>query len=170
MKKQNKRDIETFKLGNKIKDIKVNQKQHFLLFVTLLVLFNVLLCASLIFLLVYLQNVVNWIICIISLLVCGWFSFKLYRDLKNYHKCTLYDNALVVDSIWLNVVIPLKNIYEIKVKQCFLDKIFKLNTYSLDFRMLRQCRTKFTLFFVEEDALKLKEEITNLIYEQNDTD
>lgn len=162
MKKQKKK-IPEFVIGEKLKDVKVSEKQHFLLFVSLLVFFNLLLYASLVFLLVYLNNIFNWIISGGSVLLCGWLSFKMYRDLKSYHKCEVYNNALVVNSIWLNVVIPLENIYEIKVKKSFLDSLFKMDTYSLEFHIMKQRRTKFTLFFVEEDANLLKDEILKLI-------
>ena len=41
--------------------------------------------------------------------------------------------------------------------------MFKLNTRSLELRMIGIRRKKFTLHFIEENAVKLKQEITMLI-------
>ena len=48
MKKNKKQIVEEkpLVLGEKIRDVKINEKQHFLLFVSMLILFNILLTAS----------------------------------------------------------------------------------------------------------------------------
>lgn len=167
MKKQKKKkQIVDFVVGDKIRDVKVSEKQHFLLFVTILILCNIMLVASTMFLLIYLRNVVNCIIAIVAMVLCGWYSFKIYRKMKSYHKCAIYQNALVVNSIWMNIVIDLKNIYDIKIKKSLLDNLFITNTYSMEFYITNQKRRKFTLFFVEEDAQALKNEILELISQQ----
>ena len=50
-----------------------------------------------------------------------------------------------------------------QVKETFWDRIFKLNTKSLEVKIMGQKRKRFIVHFVEEDAVKLKQEITMLI-------
>lgn len=152
-----------FVLGEKVKDVKINQKQHFLLFISMLILFNILLLISVIFVLIYLDRWYNWVICFALLGLSFGLSFKTYRDIKEFHKCELYDNALVINSIWFNLIIDLKDVYELKVKTSKLDKIFKLNTQSLEVKLMNNRRKKFTIHFIEENAVKLKQKIIELM-------
>ena len=158
-KKKKKEQIPELVLGKKIRDVQINQKQHFLLFIAMLLLFNMLLLYSVWFVLMNLNTWYNWVICFGIIFICWWLSFKTYRDVKSFHKCELYDNALVINSIWFNLKVDLKNICEIKVKESVLDKMFKINTKSLEVRMIASRRKKFTIHFIEEDAEKLKWEI-----------
>jgi len=162
-KKKQKIEVEEFVLGKKIRDVKINERQHFLLFVSMLILFNLILLASVWFVLIYLNRWYNWVICIAILAVIFSFSFKTYLDIKTFHKCELYDNALVIKSIWFNLKVDLKDIYEMNVKESKLDKLFKINTKSLEVKILGHRRKKFTIHFIEENAVKLKQEITMMI-------
>ena len=149
-------------LGKKIRDVQINQKQHFLLFCAMLVMFNMMLLFSVGFVLIYLNTWYNWAICFAILFLCWWLSFKAFRDQKDFHKCELYDNALVVNSIWFNIKLDLKEICEIKVKESVLDKMFKIGTKSLEVKIINNKRKKFTIHFIEEDVEKLKWEILKI--------
>lgn len=155
-------------LGEKIRDVKINQKQHFLLFVAMIIIFNILLLFSVWFVLMNLNTWYNWVICFAIIFLCWGLSFKAYCDVKTFHKCELYDNALSINSIWFNINVDLKNICEIKVKESFLDKMFKINTKSLEIHMVAMRRKKFTIHFIEEDAEKLKWEILKIVEETPD--
>lgn len=155
-------------LGTKIRDVKINQKQHFLLFVSMLIIFNIILLFSVWFVLTHLTAWYNWVICLAIIFLCWGLSFKTYCDIKTFHKCELYDNCLSVNSIWFNLNVDLKNICEIKVKESFLDKMFKLNTKSLEIHMVAMRRKKFTIHFIEENAEQLKWEILKLVEENPD--
>ena len=159
MKKNKKKQYPEVVLGTKIRDVNTNQKQHFLFFVAMIIMFNFLLLFSIGFVLIYLNTWYNWVVCFALIFICWGLSFKTYRDMKHFHKCELYDNALVVNSIWFNLKVDLKNICEIKVKESTLDKIFKLNTKSLEIHIISSRRKKFTIHFIEEDAENLKWEI-----------
>ena len=169
--KKKKKQIKEVLLGNKIRDVKMNQREHFLLFVSTLILFNLILLVSVWFVLLHLNNWYNWIICFGIIGLCFGLSLKAYRDIKNFNTCTLYDNAIEVKSIWFDFKVEYKDIREINVKETKLDKMFKLKTKSLEIKVLNCTRTKFTIHFVEENALKLKHEIIMLIDKnsQNET-
>lgn len=162
-KKKTKLPEQEFVLGEKIRDVKINQKQHFLLFISMILFFNLLLMFSVGFVLIYLNRWYNWIICFALLFASFYLSFKEYRDAKTFHNCELYDNAVVINSIWFNIKVELKDIYEMRVKTSVLDKIFKINTKSLEVKILNRRRKKFTIHFIEENAVKLKQEIIQLI-------
>ena len=162
-KEKQKEQSPEFVLGEKIRDVKINERQHFTLFVSLLIFFNVLMIASAWFVLMYLTEWYYWIVCVFLVAVCCALSFRSYLHVKSFHKCSLHDNALSIKSIWINLDIEYKHIYEIIVKESILDKIFKLNTKSLELHMMGIKRKKFTLHFIEENAVKLKQEITMLI-------
>lgn len=161
--KKQKKKVPELVLGEKIRDVKINEKEHFLLFVSMLIFFNLLLIMSVWFVLLRLNEWYYWIICIFILSLALYLSFKEYRNTKVFHKCELYDNAIVMNSIWFNLKVELKDIYEMEVKESRLDKIFKLNTKSLQVKILGHKRKNFIIHFIEEDAIKLKQEITMLI-------
>ena len=167
MKKKQKELVPEFVLGKKIRDVKINERQHFMLYVSLLILFNAFMVASAWFVLLYLTEWYYWVVCVSLVGVCCGFSFRSYLHIKNFHKCALHDNALSIKSIWINLDIEYKHICEIVVKESFLDKMFKLNTKSLELHMIGIRRKKFTLHFIEENAVKLKQEITMLIDKDN---
>ena len=161
-KKKKQKEVEVV-LGKKVRDVKVSEKQHFLLFVSMLVLFNLLMVASIWFVLIYMNKWYNWVICIALLFVTFGLSFKTYCDTKLFNKCTIYDNAIEIKSIWFNFKFELKDVYEMNVKESFLDKAFKTNTKSLVVKVMNHRRHKFTIHFIEENAVKLKQEITMMI-------
>ncbi len=150
-------------LGEKIRDVKLNERQHFLLFVAMIIFFNTLMLASVWFVLIYLNMWYNWVICIALLCMTFALSFKVYVNTKTFNKCELYDNAVMINSIWLNYKVEFKDIYEMNVKESILDKIFKINTKSLEIKLMNHRRHKFTIHFIEESAVQLKQEITILI-------
>ena len=162
-KKKKQKEIPELVLGRKIRDVKINEKQHFLLFVSILVLFNLLLLMSVWFVLLRLNEWYYWAICMTICGVSFLLSFKTYRETKVFHKCEIYENAISMNSIWFNLNVELKDICEMKVRESRLDKIFKLGTKSLDVKILGHKRKKFVIHFIEEDAVKLKQEITMLI-------
>ena len=67
------------------------------------------------------------------------------------------------------MIIELSKIYELNIKESVLDKIFKINTKSLEFKIYGQRRKKFTLHFIEEDVDGLKQELTKLINDYNES-
>ena len=150
-------------LGQKIRDVQINERQHFLLYVSMLVLFNALLIGSVWFVLIYLTAWYNWVVCLLIVGLSVGLSFKSYLDIKVFHKCTLFENAISINSIWFQINVELKDVYELRVKESILDKMFKLKTKSLEVKILGHRRKKFTIHFIEENAVKLKQEITMLI-------
>ena len=162
-KKVQKKQENEIILGKKIRDVKINERQHFLLFVSMLLLFNGLLLASVWFVLINLNKWYNWVICVLLLGLSFWLSLKTFREQKRFHKCELFDNAISLNSIWFNLNIGYNEIYEMNVKVSTLDKIFHLNTKSLEVKIMGRRRKKFTIHFIEENAVKLKQEITILI-------
>jgi len=152
-------------VGEKVKDVKINERQHFLLFISMLIFFNALLIVSVYFVLYYIDRWYNWVICFGILALSAWLSFRTFQQTKVFHRCALYKNAIVINSIWFNRVVELKNIYELRVKISILDKIFKLNTNSLEVKIMNNKRKKFTIHFIEENAVRLKQKIIDLIDE-----
>lgn len=165
MKKEKKQKIKEQEvvLGEKIRDVKINERQHFLLFVAMLILVNFLLVFSVGFVLIYLNRWYNWVICFAIIAICFWLSLISYTKIKNFHKVELYKNAIAINSIWFNYKVDLKDIYEMKAKTSFLDKAFHLQTKSLEVKILGHRRKKFTIHFIEENVINLKMEIMELI-------
>ena len=48
-------------------------------------------------------------------------------------------------------------------QKSILDKMFKLNTYSLEVRLTNSKRKKFTIHFIEEDVNHLKTELEHCL-------
>ena len=162
-KKQNKHEIEEFILREKIRDIKINQRQHFMFYISMMVLFNAILVASVAFVLVYLNMWYNWVLCFMVVAVCVYLTFNTYLHEKNFHKCAIHKNAIVVNSIWFNFTADFSKIVLLKPKKSILDKIFKLSTHSLEIRLTNSRRKKFTIHFIEEDIKKLQSELEEYV-------
>lgn len=161
--KKQEKEAEVFVLGNKVRTVKINQRQHLMFYIAMMVLFNAILVASVAFVLVYLNMWYNWVLCFMVVAVCAYLTFHTYLHEKNFHKCMIHSNAIVVKSIWFNFVADFSKIVLIKPKKSFLDKMFKLNTYSLEVRLTNSKRKKFTIHFIEEDVNQLKTELEQYI-------
>lgn len=161
--KKDKKNKSELVLGKHIRTVKTNQKQHFLFFVAMLIFFNMLLLFSVGFVIVSLNIWYNWVLCFVVLSLSGFLSFKTYQKVTVFHKCDLYENAISIRSIWFNIDLAYEDIFELKIKESILDKLFKINTKSLEIKILNHRRKKFTIHFIEENANKFKKEILNLI-------
>lgn len=150
-------------LGEKVKDVAINQRQHSFFYVFMLIFFNSLMLASIWYVLMCLPVWYNWVLCTIIFGVCFGFSFRSYLNVKDFHKCEIYDNAVVVTSIWFNYTVQMQDIYEMVIKETILDKLFKINTKSLEIKIFGHKRKHLTIHFIEEDAEKLKQHIKKLI-------
>ena len=167
-KNQNNHEVEDFILREKIRDIKINQRQHFMFYISMMVLFNMILIASVAFVLVYLNMWYNWVLCFIVIGVCVYLTFNTYIHEKNFHKCAIHKNAIVINSIWFNFIADFSKIVLVKPKKSILDKIFKLSTHSLEVRLINSRRKKFTIHFIEEDINKLKLELEQFVAEHKE--
>ena len=161
--KKQEKEAEVFVLGNKVRTVKINQRQHLMFYIAMMVLFNAILVASVAFVLVYLNMWYNWVLCFMVVAVCAYLTFHTYLHEKNFHKCMIHSNAIVVKSIWFNFVADFSKIVLIKPKKSVLDKMFKLNTYSLEVRLTNSKRKKFTIHFIEEDIKKLQVELEEYV-------
>ena len=161
--KKQEKEAEVFVLGNKVRTVKINQRQHLMFYIAMMVLFNAILVASVAFVLVYLNMWYNWVLCFMVVAVCVYLTFNTYLHEKNFHKCMIHSNAIVVKSIWFNFVADFSKIVLIKPKKSILDKMFKLNTYSLEVRLTNSKRKKFTIHFIEEDIKKLQLELEEYV-------
>ena len=161
--KKQEKEAEVFVLGNKVRTVKINQRQHLMFYIAMMVLFNAILVASVAFVLVYLNMWYNWVLCFMVVAVCVYLTFHTYLQEKNFHKCMIHSNAIVVKSIWFNFVADFSKIVLVKPKKSILDKMFKLNTYSLEVRMTNSKRKKFTIHFIEEDINKLQSELEEYV-------
>ena len=156
---------EKIKDSKKIKDVKINERQHFFLFFTMLIVFNIIMISASITLLVMLKEWYLWLLVTVVLAVVLWVSYRTYRDRQSFHRCELHERYLVVNSIWFDTLVDLSQVFDVKVKKSWLDKLCKINTLSLEIYMKSSTRSKFTLHFVEEDAEALKDEIMKLAIE-----
>ena len=161
--KKQEKEAEVFVLGNKVRTVKINQRQHLMFYIAMMVLFNAILVASVAFVLVYLNMWYNWVLCFMVVAVCAYLTFHTYLQEKNFHKCVIHSNAIVVKSIWFNFVADFSKIVLVKPKKSILDKMFKLNTYSLEVRLTNSKRKKFTIHFIEEDINKLQSELEEYV-------
>ena len=161
--KKQEKEAEVFVLGNKVRTVKINQRQHLMFYIAMMVLFNAILVASVAFVLVYLNMWYNWVLCFMVVAVCAYLTFHTYLQEKNFHKCMIHSNAIVVKSIWFNFVADFSKIVLVKPKKSILDKMFKLNTYSLEVRLTNSKRKKFTIHFIEEDINKLQSELEEYV-------
>lgn len=145
--------------GNKIKDIEINKKHYLIQTLIFLVIFNLMLACSLVYASLCIKA---WYITTFSVLIfvgCIVWSVFTFLKAKNIKKYELYENVLVVNSLWKNALIDLSKVIKIQSKNYKHSSDFKTVTFTLQ----SVYPQKISLHFVKEDVEKLINEITNLV-------
>lgn len=145
--------------GNKIKDIEINKKHYLIQTLIFLVIFNLMLACSLVYASLCIKA---WYITTFSVLIfvgCIVWSVFTFLKAKNIKKYELYENVLVVNSLWKNALIDLSKVIKIQSKNYKHSSDFKTVTFTLQ----SVYPQKISLHFVKEDVENLINEITNLV-------
>ncbi len=146
-----------WKLGNKVREIDTDRHQHKISFLIGLILINLLLIVACVYFLIKVK--IWWLISIAVLLSVGMLIYS-YFTLKKHDMChtyTLYDNCVIIHSLFSERYVHLEDVFLIEIEQTNRDKVY--DTKSLILYEKSHSFYKSRMPYIKEDTLKLREEI-----------
>lgn len=154
---------EKFEIGNKIREIKVDNKQNSTILGVCLLIFNLFFIASAILLAYWINFWIIWVLDVLIVLFCVSRSIYTFIYSKKKHSYAIYENCLILNTVWYdNAIMDFNSINRIKMKVGFVDKWFRRGTHTLTIYLNDEIQTKINLYFIKEDPKTLIDEITNL--------
>ncbi len=161
------------KKGKLIKKIEIYTRQYSTSLAIWLLLFNALLWISLIEVVSSVKNLFSIILTSLIFIFCLVFSIITFVRAKKMHKYELYENAIVLHSLWDEQTIDLNNVIKVVPNQNMLNKygtnaIQTLTLFYLD-KGIRKVTLKFVKTNVYELAITISTRIAELRNLQNDT-
>ncbi|MBR2970107.1 MAG: hypothetical protein IKC49_03530 [Clostridia bacterium] len=143
-----------WKLGNKVRDIEVYNKENKIAFLVSIILANVLVLVASIYYMIVMREWYYILIGICVILGLGVFSYFAFRRSNIGRHYAIYDNCIVLESLWMNRYIKYENI----------ETIEKVNN-TLEILEHRVGYIKTKVEYVSEDLDALRVEILKLVNE-----
>lgn len=150
-------------LGKKIKKIEVNRELHRRVLLVLLITFNILLIAALIYFSASLKHWVAYLISAALLGYCSWQSVMTYLHSKECHKYTICEKGISLKSIWYDQKIFYKDILMVEVHKSMWDKIFKIDSTALIIYLKSNKKRKIVLPFILNNAEQVCDELLSYV-------
>ncbi len=157
-----KKKEEEFQIGKFIKEIEIDEHQHLFWLSVLLILANIVLLISIVYLVVKFMKWYIWLIDICILVFCILQSIRTYKNSKKMRVYAIHENCLIIKSLMYDTVIELSNIFDVKPKRTLYDIFAKKGVRSLELLIKSKSRDKIILRFINEDVYKLAQEILDL--------
>ena len=157
-----KKKEEEFQIGKFIKEIEIDEHQHLFWLSVLLILANIVLLVSIVYLVVKFMKWYIWLIDICILVFCILQSIRTYKNSKKMRVYAIHENCLIIKSLMYDTVIELSNIFDVKPKRTLYDIFDKKGVRSLELLIKSKSRDKIILRFINEDVYKLAQEILDL--------
>lgn len=138
-------------LGEKVKDIIIDQKKYRWLVFSLLVLFNILLIVGFVYVSVSIPQWYVFLICTIIWIVCILESIRVFIKAKKAYKYEIYESSLLIQTLYSKFIIKFETVFMVKTIKSFLDKVSGNKTNSLVIYANSKVREKVVLPFIAED-------------------
>lgn len=142
-----------------VKAIKINKNRYLATYITLLSI----ACFVLLFMVVTMMVLIPvWWVQLIDLAVLGfciWRCVHLCLRVNKQDIYTLYGNCLVVQSIMVDTIIPLKDVYSATPYENLADKLRKNGAHCIRLNLSQHHKDYVVIGFIEEDL----QQICNLI-------
>ena len=155
MKKNN-----NWELGEKIREVETDRHQHKRSLMIGLILSNLLLIIAGIHFIIMVKV---WpLIVLLVIIITGSviYSAITYRRHDTCHTYTIYDNCIVIHSVWADKCIHLENIFLIETSRLHRD--IKHGTKALIVYEKQRSFIKTNMPYIAEDLESLRNEILNL--------
>lgn len=140
-----------FDLGKEIRQIAMDKDKYKVTSLVLLILLNIGLVATIIYLLSIIHNALLITISIFTVIICISWSVISYKKGIIHIKYTIHENAVVKDYDNSSNVGVLEKLIGVKVVTTFLDKIGKNKTKTLILRFDNTWCSKIVLHCITEE-------------------
>ena len=148
-----------------IREIKINQKRRFKYNLITLVIFNILLLLSLVYMTALLKRKISVIIAVILFVLSIVGSVRTLIKTKSNRKYVLYRDKINIFSTALDAEIDLSKVFMVKAKRNIFDIIFRNDAHTIYIYVKNEGKDFYMLPFIGEDANLLVDEILKLAIE-----
>ena len=142
-----------------MKNLQINKKQYFVTYLT----FLIVACSILLIMVVTMMVLIPvWWVQLIDLAVLGfciWRCVYLCLRVNKQEIYTLYGNCLVVQSIMVDTIIPLKDVYSATPYTSWIDKLRKKGPHCIKMNLSQKHKNYVVIGFIEEDLQPICDKI-----------
>lgn len=146
-------------LGNKVREIEINQKKYAWLTFSLLVIFNLILIGGLVYLCVSIPKWYIYTIVAVVWTLCVAESVRVFIKSKHGFKYEIYEKCLFVKTIYSSFIIKFENVFMVETKKSIVEKFVNSNTNTIVLHVKDNVRNIVKLPFISEDLNLLKQTI-----------
>lgn len=138
-----------------VKAIQINKRQYLATYIT----FLSIACFILLFMVVTMMILIPvWWVQLIDLTLLGfciWRCVHLCLRVNKQEIYTLYGNCLVVQSIMVDTIIPLKDVYSATPYENLADKLRKKGAHCIRLNLSKNHKNYVVIGFIEEDLQQI---------------
>lgn len=142
-----------------VKNLQINKKQYFATYLT----FLIVACSILLIMVVTMMVLIPvWWVQLIDLAVLGfciWRCVHLCLRVNKQEIYTLYGNCLVVQSIMVDTIIPLKDVYSATPHASWIDKLRKKGPHCIKMNLSQKHKNYVVIGYIEEDLQPICDQI-----------
>lgn len=151
---------DSWELGEKIREVETDRHQHKKSLIIGLILSNLLLIIASVYFIVMVKVWPLIVMLVVFIALCIIYSFITYKRHDTCHTYTIYDNCIIVHSVWADRCIHLENIFLIETSR--LRRDIKHGTNALIIYEKKKSFIKTNMPYIAEDLDKLRDEILSL--------
>lgn len=148
-----------------IKEIKIEKKKRYLYNSITLVIFNLILLASLIYMSSLIKTVFCIVISVLIFIACVVGSVLTIKNSKTSRKYVLYRDKIKIESTAFNSEIQLANVFLVKSKRNLFEFVFRKYPHALVVHVKNKFKELYIMPYIAEDVNKLADEIMALAIE-----
>jgi len=145
-----------------IKEIKIEKKKRYLYNSITLIIFNLILLVSLIYMSSLIKTVFCIIVSILIFIACVVGSVLTVIKSKTSRKYVLYRDKIKIESTSFNGEIQLANVFLVKSKRNIFEFIFRKYPHTLVVYAKNMFKELYIMPYIAEDVYKLADEIMAL--------
>ena len=143
-----------------VKNIRINQKKRIKTVLIWLILFNLFLISSMVYLCVALNFLPVTLFCVIVYCLVLWRSVVTFNRAEIDISVKLYVDKIVIRTYIGETVIDLKNVYGVKARRSLLQRIFKSPANGIMLTVRDENVKRIFISFIENDIQKLCDKIS----------
>ena len=142
-----------------VKNLQINKKQYFATYL----IFLILACSILLIMVITMMVLIPvWWVQLIDLAVLGfciWRCVHLCLRVNKQEIYSLYTNYLIVQSIMVDTIVPLKDVYSATPYSSWIDKLRKKGPHCIRLNLSQKHKNYVVIGYIEEDLQPICDQI-----------
>lgn len=142
-----------------VKNLQINKKQYFATYLT----FLISACSILLIMVITMMVLIPvWWVQLIDLAVLGfciWRCVHLCLRVNKQEIYSLYANCLIVQSIMVDTIVPLKDVYSATPYSSWIDKLRKKGPHCIRLNLSQKHKNYVVIGYIEEDLQPICDQI-----------